>query len=310
MQPVGAFKIRGAYNFIAQLSPELRSRGLLACSSGNHGQAVALAAKKFGVSALIVMPRTAVRAKVEGIQRLGAEIVFCGTTSEERRECGDGLAGKLGLTLIPPYNDKLIIAGQGTISLELLDQRPDLTSVYVPIGGGGLISGVAAVLKKLKPSVRVIGVEPAGAAKMKAALEAGRPVRLDKVCSIADGLLAEKAGDLTYAYVREFVDKIVTVEEHEIAAAVVWLFQRARLVVEPSGAVAVAAVLKTTGGVTNGDPSSSPDGQDAGRRGDKVAVAVLSGGNIDIESLNQMPVLATTGHLIPPNRTPPGAFQG
>lgn len=297
MQPTGAFKIRGAYNFIAQLSSKKREAGLIACSSGNHGQAVAMAAYEFGVPAVIVMPTNAVQAKIDGVRRFGAEILFEGTTSAERRTRGESVAQERGLTVVPPFDHESIIAGQGTVGIEILDQCPDVSAVYVPVGGGGLIAGVAAAIKMIRPEVRVIGVEPVGAAKMGAALEAGQPVRLNDVMSIADGLLAERAGVATFDYVREFVDDMVAVEEHQIASAVLWLFQRTRLVVEPSGAVGVAAILAAM----KSKPSNSPHHADSGAIAGQhpgATVAVLSGGNIDLELLMTLPALAGGAHAL------------
>ena len=262
LQPMGAFKIRGAYNFLARLPAEARAAGVITYSSGNHGQAVALAAARLGVRAVVVMPETAPQVKVEGVRRYGGEVIVAGTTSIDRRTRAEHEAAARGLTLVPPFDHPWIIAGAGTCGLELLEQCPAVQAVYVPVGGGGLISGVAAAVKRRRPGVRVIGVEPAGAAKMSASRAAGRPVRLDRTSSIADGLLPVQPGDLTFAHVQAFVDDLVTVDDEAIAAAVAWIFREARLVAEPSGAASVAAVL-------------------AARRSrtDPVA-AVVSGGNV------------------------------
>jgi threonine dehydratase len=277
LQLAGAFKIRGAYNMMAQLTDEQRRRGVITYSSGNHGQAVALAAKLLGGPAVIVMPSTAPAIKVDGAREFGAEVIFEGTTSAHRKVRAEAEAERRGLTMVPPFDHGEIIAGQGTIGLEILDGRSDIGTVYVPVGGGGLISGIAAAIKRLRPEVRIVGVEPAGAAKMTAALAAGTPVTLERTASLADGLMPVRAGDLTFAHVRAFVDRMVTVEDDEIAGAVMWLLRRARLVVEPSGAASVAAALKDI---------------QAAARADEARVAVLSGGNMALETLNALAQIA------------------
>ncbi len=261
MQPAGAFKIRGACNMIAQLSPEARAAGVITYSSGNHGQAMALAARETGIRAVVVMPETAPRVKVDGARRLGAEVLFAGTTVLDRKARAEAEAAARGLTMVPPFDHPWIIAGQGTCGLEVIEQSPSLSAVYVPMGGGGLISGMAVTVKALRPGVRVIGVEPEGAPKMTVSRSAVHPVTLPKTASIADGLLSIRPGDLTFAHVQALVDDLITVSEPEIAAAVKWLFDHANVVAEPSGAVSVAAVVR-----------ERPAG--AG------AVAVISGGNV------------------------------
>ena len=262
---MGAFKIRGAYNMLAQLPPEARTAGVITYSSGNHGQAVALAAERLGMPAVIVMPETAPRVKVDGVRRYGGEVIFAGTTSVDRRVRAEAEAAARGLTIVPPFDHPWIIAGAGTCGLEILEQRPDVTVVYVPVGGGGLLSGIAAAIKGSHRAVRVIGVEPVGAAKMSASRAAGHPVRLDRTSSIADGLLPLQPGNLTFAHVQAFVDDLVTVDDAAIAAAVRWLFREARIVAEPSGAARVAAVLQA------GVPTAPG------------TVAVVSGGNVSPE---------------------------
>ena len=264
-QPMGAFKIRGAYNFLARLSPETRAAGMITSSSGNHGQAMALAAQRLGVPAVVVMPETAPRIKVQGVRSYGGEVIFAGTTSLDRKARAETEAAARGLTMVPPFDHPWIIAGAGTCGLEILEQCPDVSAVYVPVGGGGLVSGIAAAVKGSAPHVRVIGVEPAGAAKMSASRAAGHPVRLERTSSIADGLLPLRPGDLTFAHVQAFVDEIVTVDDTAIADAVRWLFREAQVMAEPSGAASVAAALQ-------------PDQMAAGR-----IVAVVSGGNISPE---------------------------
>ncbi len=265
-QPMGAFKIRGAFNMIAQLTPEELQRGVITYSSGNHGQAVALAAQHMGVKAVIVMPTTAPGVKVEGARGFGAEVSFAGTTSLDRKRCAEQIAAERGLTMVPPFDHPMIIAGQGTVGLEILDQCPGVATVVVEIGGGGLSSGVAAAIKQRAPNVRVVGVEPEGAAKMKRSLEAGAPVTLDNVASIADGLMTIRPGDLTFEHVRAFVDEVVTVTDEDMIRAISWLYRRAKIVVEPSGSVTTAAVTLGLGGI---DPANGP------------VVAIVSGGNVE-----------------------------
>jgi threonine dehydratase len=265
-QPMGAFKIRGAYNMLAQLSSEALARGVITYSSGNHGQAVALAAKLLGAHAVIVMPTTAPKVKVEGARGFGAEVSFAGTTSLERKARAEEIAVARGLTMVPPFDHAMIIAGQGTVGLEILEQCPEVATVVVEVGGGGLSSGVAAAIKQRKPRARVVGVEPAGAAKMSRSLEAGTPVTLDHVESIADGLMTVRPGELTFAHVKAFVDQVVTVTDAEMIRAIQWLYRHARLVVEPSGAVTTAAAMLGRGEI---DPSAGP------------VVAIVSGGNVE-----------------------------
>jgi threonine dehydratase len=267
-QPMGAFKIRGAYNMVSQLSPEELKRGVITYSSGNHGQAVALAAKLLGASALIVMPTTAPKVKVEGARGFGAEVTFAGTTSLDRKRRAEEIAAERGLVMVPPFDHPMIIAGQGTVGLEILDQCPDVATVVVEIGGGGLSSGVAAAVKQRAPHVRVVGVEPEGAAKMSRSLEAGRPVTLERAGSIADGLITVRPGDLTFEHVRAFVDEVVTIADADMVRAIAWLYRHARLVVEPSGSVTTAAVMRGLGGF---DASKGP------------VVAIVSGGNVEPE---------------------------
>jgi threonine dehydratase len=264
LQPMGAFKIRGAFNMISQLTPDQLRRGVITYSSGNHGQAVAMAAQLLGAPAVIVMPTTAPAVKADGARSYGAEVQFAGTTSTDRKVHAERVASERGLTIVPPFDHAHIIAGQGTAGLEILEQCPEVDAVYLPVGGGGLLSGVATAIKRSNPSVRVIGVEPDGAPTMKAAVAAGEPVSLPKTGSIADGLLTIRAGDATFAHAREFVDDFVTVPDDAIVKAIAWLFRHSRLVVEPSGATATAAVMLGLGNET----------------GAKNIVAVVSGGNV------------------------------
>jgi threonine dehydratase len=264
-QPGGAFKLRGACNMISQLSPAARSAGVITYSSGNHGRAVAIVAEAFGAPAVIVMPEATPRVKVDGVRRHGAEVIFAGTTSIDRKARAEELAAARGLTIVPPFDHPWIIAGQGTTGLEILEQHPQVRLIYVPVGGGGQIAGISAAVKLMRASVRVIGVEPVGAARMTASRAAGRPVSLTSSVSIADGLLTLRPGDHTFAHVQTFVDDIVTVDDGEIASAVKWLFHEAKVVAEPSGAAAVAAALRAA--VLQ---APEPD-----------VVAVVSGGNVD-----------------------------
>ena len=271
-QPGGAFKIRGATNMLLRLDAAARARGVITYSSGNHGQAVALAAARLGLPAVIVMPTTAPAIKVAGVRRWGAEIIQEGTTSLDRKRRAEAEAASRGLTMVPPFDHPWIIEGQGTCGLEILDQVREADVVVAPVGGGGLISGVAAAVRQTQPDVRVVGVEPAGAAKMTASLAAGHPVTLERAASIADGLIPVRPGDLTFAHAQAFVDRMVTVTDEQIARATLWLFHEAKQVVEPSGAASVAAVLWP-----------NPDGPlaDAGSR----VVAILSGGNVAPDTL-------------------------
>ena len=278
LQAAGSFKMRGASNFIARLDPEARRQGVITYSSGNHAQAVALAARRVGAPALVVMPTSAPAVKVEGARALGAEIVFEGTTSTERRRRAEALARDRGLQMVPPFDHPWIIAGQGTAGLEILEDCPDAARVVVPVGGGGLAAGVAAAVKQRRPEVRVVGVEPSGAAKMAASIEAGRPVALERVASLADGLLPVRPGDLTFAHVRRFVDDLTAVDDPPIADAVLWLFRRAKLVVEPSGAATLAAFFAASGP----DPLNRPP--PAGG----PTVVVLSGGNLGLDTLTEL----------------------
>lgn len=264
LQRAGAFKARGGANYVAQLPDEAVARGIITYSSGNHAQAVALAARLRGVRAVVVMPTTAPAVKVEGARRLGAEVVFEGTTSLERKRRAEGLAAEQGLAMIPPFDDPRIIAGQGTVGLEIVDDWPEVDMVLAPVGGGGLASGVSAAVRRLRPEARIICVEPEGGASMKAALAAGGPVTLDGTASIADGLLPVRAGDLTWRHLSELADGVVTVTDEAIRDATRFLLHRHRLVVEFSGAATVAALRSGRVDV----------------KGRRVA-AILSGGNLD-----------------------------
>ena len=264
LQRGGAFKLRGAYNFIAQLSQEDRARGVATYSSGNHGRAVALAAAELGIPAVVVVPVDAPQVKVDGIRRLGAEVYFEGTTSVERRRRAEEIAGERGLEIVPPFDHPHIIAGQGTVGLEIIEDWAAVERVLVPVGGGGLLSGVAAAVKALAPNVQVYGVEPVGAAAMARSLEAGSLVELDSSASVADGLKPVRPGDLTFWHASQLVEEVLLVEDEEILRALAWCAEEFRLLVEPSGAAAVAAVMS----------GSLPEPH-------VPSVAVISGGNVD-----------------------------
>src|ERR687889_1088753 len=268
LQPTGAFKLRGAYNKISSLSPEDRRRGVVAHSSGNHAQAVAYAALALGVKATIVMPRGASRVKLDATAELGAEVVLVGPGSAERSRKAEELAEEHGYVPVPPYDDEVLMAGQGTIGPEILEALPDVETVLVPVSGGGLIGGISAAIKLSRPEVRVIGVEPELAADARASLRSGTLVEFpaDRVArTIADGLRVQRLGEASFEHVRAFVDDIVAVTEEEILEAMRRLALRVRLVAEPSGAVTFAAHLFHTDEL----PAS------------RLTVAVVSGGNVD-----------------------------
>ncbi len=272
LQPTGAFKLRGAYNKISSLSPEERRRGVVAHSSGNHAQAVAYAASALGVRAVIVMPRGAPRVKTDATAAFGAEILFVGDDSAERVRRAEELAAEHGYVLVPPYDDETLIAGQGTVGLEILDDLPDVETVLVPVSGGGLISGVAAAIKQSRPEARVFGVEPELAADAQASLRSGKLVELpaEQVGrTIADGLRVRKLGHAPFEHIRAFVDDIITVSEDEIREAMRRMALRTRLVAEPSGAVTFAGYLFHRDEL----PAT------------RLNVAVVSGGNVEPQLL-------------------------
>jgi threonine dehydratase len=273
LQPIGAFKIRGAYNAAASLAPEERARGLITYSSGNHAQGVARAARLLGVPAVIVMPENAPAIKRDRVLADGAEVVTVGNASAERETVARRLAAERGLALIPPYDDDRIIAGQGTCGLEIAEDLPDLAAVLVPVGGGGLASGVAAAVKAVRPRARVIGVEPALAADARDSLARGEIVAwsaADVSRTIADGTRTQALGVRTFAHLRALLDGIVVVDEDEIAAAVRIVAEEARLVVEPSGALGIAA-LRFHAREAGLEDAAGP------------VVCVVSGGNVDPE---------------------------
>ena len=274
-QPVGAFKLRGAYNKIASLSQADRKRGVISYSSGNHAQGVAYAARSLDVKAIIVMPEDAPAIKREATAALGAEIVTVGSGSAERQAKAEELAVLHGYVIVPPYNDEQIIAGQGTIGLEILEDLPEVEMVLAPVGGGGMISGIAAAIKLTKPSVKVIGVEPEVASDAQASLRAGKIVQFsasEVSRTIADGLRTQCIGSINFEHIRRYVDDIVTVSEDEIRDAVKYLSANPATVAEPSGAVAVAGFIFHA--------SQLPRAA--------VSVAIISGGNIDPKMLEEL----------------------
>jgi len=275
LQPIGAFKLRGAYNKIASFSEEERRRGVITYSSGNHAQGVAYAARALGTKAIVVMPRSAPALKRDATAALGAELVLVGPGSLERQQRAEELAKEHGYAIVPPYDDEKIIAGQGTMALEILEDLPDVGTVLVPVGGGGMISGISAAIKLTKPDVKVIGAEPEVAGDAQASLRAGKIVELpaeQATSTIADGLRTQSIGKANFEHIRKFVDDIVTVSEDEIRQAVRKLSENPQTVAEPSGAVAVAAFLYHRDQL----PQT------------KVNIAVVSGGNIDPKMLEEL----------------------
>lgn len=263
LQRAGSFKVRGAYVRIARLADEERQRGVVAASAGNHAQGVALAARLCGTAATVYMPTGAPLPKIAATRGYGAEVKLVGHTVDEALEAAQEHAETTGAVLIHPFDHPDIIAGQGTLGLEILQQCPDVATIVVGVGGGGLISGIAAAVKAIRPEIRVVGVQADGAAAFPPSLAAGHPVRLAGYRTIADGIAVGRPGDLTFAHVAELVDDLVTVTDEDISRALLMLLERGKLVVEPAGGVSVAALL--AGAVTGPGP----------------VVAVLSGGNID-----------------------------
>ncbi|WP_238015594.1 threonine ammonia-lyase [Dactylosporangium sp. AC04546] len=262
-QRAGSFKVRGAYVRIARLSPDERGRGVVAASAGNHAQGVALAAGLLGIRSTVFMPVGAPLPKIAATKNYGARVEFAGATVDEALVAAHEFAERTGAVLIHPFDHPDIIAGQGTLGLEILEQVPDVRTIVTGIGGGGLISGLAVAVKAVRPDVRIVGVQAAGAAAFPRSLRAGRPVRLESVATIADGIAVGRPGDLTFAHVGKLVDDVVTVTDEDISRALLMLLERGKTVVEPAGSVGVAALL--AGAVEVETP----------------AVAVLSGGNID-----------------------------
>lgn len=270
-QKTGSFKSRGALNAAMQLSDEQKARGVITMSAGNHGQGIAFAASLVGCKAVVFMPEGAVPTKVDAIRGYGAEAMF----AESMNTLADTMTAyqhEHDLTFISPFDDPHIVAGQGVIGLEILEDVPDVETIVVPIGGGGLISGIAMTVKSLKPDVRIVGVEPEGANIVKRSLEAGRPLKAEKIETIADGLAAPYSGNLTQAIIEHYVDDVVLVSEEEIAHSLRTILSRTKLLVEPSGAAATAALLAGKAGTRSGGKT----------------VSVLSGGNVDFEKLRMI----------------------
>ncbi len=271
LQLTGSFKLRGAYYKISQLSDEEKARGVIACSAGNHAQGVALGATHNGIRSLICLPAGAPISKVEATKGYGAEVCLVPGVYDDAYAKAIELRDKEGYTFVHPFDDELVIAGQGTIGLEILEQLPDLDAVVVPIGGGGLISGVAFAIKTLRPDVKVYGVQASGAPSMERSVRTGEAVRLDSVSTIADGIAVKQPGENTFELCKKYVDEIVTVNDDETAAAILALMERQKLVAEGAGAVSVAAVMFNKLPV----------------KGKKV-VCIVSGGNIDVNTLNRV----------------------
>ena len=271
LQKTGSFKTRGTLNKMGHLSPAERERGVVTVSAGNHAQALAYAATRAGVACTVVMPASAPRSKVEASRGYGAEVVLHGTVFEAF-DRAEELRRERGLVFVHPFDDPHIIAGQGTVGLEILEELPGVDVVVVPTGGGGLVAGVATATKAARPGARIVAVEPEGAASLSAGLAAGRPIRLDGIDTIADGLGAPMTGELVLEHVRAYVDGVLLVSDEEIVAGMRFLLERCKLLAEPAGAAAVAALLA---------------GKVAARPGASV-VAVVSGGNTDLGRLREL----------------------
>ncbi|MBI4547099.1 MAG: threonine ammonia-lyase [Ignavibacteriae bacterium] len=270
-QRIGAFKFRGAYNKIASLTEEERKRGIIAHSSGNHAQGVALAAKLFGVKATIVMPSDSVKSKVEATRGYGAQVVFCSNSTDDRERTTDELIRKHGYVLIHPYNDEKLIAGQGTVALEIFQDMKDFDYLFIPIGGGGLISGCALAAKNLFPSVKVVGVETEGANDCYQSFRASKIIKLQSVNTIADGMRTLSVGTLNFEIIQKYVDDVLTIKDDDIFPMMKFFLERMKIIVEPTGAVAPAAMMKNILGI----------------QGKKVC-AIISGGNIDPDLLKKI----------------------
>ena len=271
LQLTGSFKLRGAYYKISQLTPEEKKRGVIACSAGNHAQGVALGATHNGIKSLICLPAGAPISKIEATKRLGAEVCLVPGVYDDAYNKALELKEKHGYTFVHPFDDPLVIAGQGTIGLEIIEEMPDVEAIVVPVGGGGLISGVAFTVKTLRPDIKVYGVQAAGAPSMVKSLETNHREHLDKVATIADGIAVKEPGENTFEMCKKYVDEIVTVSENEIAAAILALIEKQKLVSEGAGATAVAAAMFGKLPV---------DG--------KKVVCLVSGGNVDVNTLNRI----------------------
>ena len=270
LQKTGSFKVRGDLNKTLQLDRDSRTRGVVTVSAGNHAQALAWASQKVGTPCTVVMPETAPQTKIDASKGYGAHVILHGTVFDAFEKSLE-ISRDKGLTFVHPFDDREIIAGHGSVGLEILEQVEDVECIVVGIGGGGLIAGIAACVKQMKPGIQVFGVEPAGADSMRKSLDAGKAVKLDQVVTIADGLGSPMAGEITFEYVKKFVDDVVIVSDDEIKNAMGMLLSRCKLLTEPAGAASVAAVLEKKFPQSNG----------------KRVVAVLSGGNIDIDRLKE-----------------------
>ena len=271
LQMTGAFKLRGAYNKISSLTPEERAKGVIACSAGNHAQGIAYSATKLGIKSIICMPAGAPLSKVEATRNYGAEVVLVPGVYDDAAAEANRLVEEKGYTFAHPFNDEYVMAGQGTIGLEILEQLPEVDQVVVPIGGGGIIAGIACAIKNIKPECKVIGVQAAGAASMYTSRREGHPVTLPSVSTIADGIAVKRPGDLTFELCEKYVDEIVTVKEDEIATAILALMEDQKTVAEGAGATSVAAVMFGKVDAT-----------------DKKTVCVVSGGNIDVTTISRV----------------------
>ncbi|WP_277288421.1 threonine ammonia-lyase [Veillonella montpellierensis] len=269
LQRTGSFKVRGAYNKICKLSDEEKKCGVIAASAGNHAQGVALAAQKLGIKAVIVMPKHTPLIKIESTKRWGAEVVLHGEVYDEAYQKACELQEEYGYTFVHPFNDEDVLEGQGTIALEVLEELPDADVMLVPVGGGGLVAGVAAAAKLKNPTIKIIGVEPEGAACALAGLRAGKPVELKEASTIADGAAVKLVGDLTLQYIKQYVDEIVTVSDYELMEAFLLLVEKHKLVAENAGILSLAGLKKLS------------------CRGKKV-VSIVSGGNIDVLTISSM----------------------
>ena len=271
LQKTGSFKARGAYNKLSSLTPEEKRRGVITASSGNHAQGVAWAAALLGVKSTIVMPESSPIVKQVATRAYGGEVAVHGAFFDEAYSHATAIAVDRSLIFIPPFEDNLVMAGQGTVGLEILSQLPDVDAVIVPIGGGGLISGIASAIKGIKKDVKVIGVQAAASPSCIASLKAGQPVEVQKKATIADGIAVKRVGAMTFAIIKQLVDAVVSVEEETIAAAILQFLERKKLIVEGAGAVTLAAAME----------GKLP-------KGIKKAVLVISGGNIDVTMLDRV----------------------
>ena len=269
LQKTGAFKIRGAYNKINKLTEEEKKRGVIASSAGNHAQGVAYAARELGIKAVIVMPKTTPLIKVQSTKKYGAEVVLYGDVYDDAYQKAKELEAQEGYVFVHPFDDIDVLEGQGTIALEILEEMPDAEVIVVPIGGGGLISGIAAAAKMIKPDIKIIGVEPSGAASATEALKKNKVVTLPEANTIADGTAVKRIGDLTFKCIKQYVDEVVTVDDYELTEAFLLLAEKHKIIAENSGILPLAALKKLT------------------ERGKKV-VPVVSGGNIDVLMISSM----------------------